>query len=319
MNDPKSQFTPDTTSTFLSDLSERDRLWDSHRRRTTQVEQIYQCSEVYRGYAERMHVCSTFLDFRLVPDEELLKLKLSHAMFCHVRLCPVCQWRRSLMWHCKALKIIPKVLQAYPTYRWLFLTLTAKHVPASELRIELKHLNESFKRLSKLKDFPAEGWIKCVEVTHSKTTNGYAHPHFHVLMTVKPSYFGANYLSLEKWRSMWEKSARLDYRSQIDITTFKHSKERLDGIKNLTRMLCETIKYQVKESDLTRDPEWTLELTEQLKGTRAISTGGILKSYFRELENESEDLIGKGNEEEETLGHVFVMWQRDCQRYVVKD
>ena len=319
MNDPKSQFIPDTTSTFLSDLSERDRLWDSHRRKTTQVEQIYQRSEFYRDYAERMHVCSTFLDFRLVPDEELLKLKLSHAMFCHVRLCPVCQWRRSLMWHCKALKIIPKVLEAYPTYRWLFLTLTAKHVPASELRIELKHLNESFKRLSKLKDFPAEGWIKCVEVTHSKTTNGYAHPHLHVLMIVKPSYFGVNYLSLEKWRSMWEKSARLDYRSQIDITTFKHSKERLDGIKNLTRMLCETIKYQVKESDLTRDPEWTLELTEQLKGTRAISTGGILKPYFRELENKSEDLIGKGDKEEETLGHVFVMWQRDCQRYVVKD
>ncbi len=319
MNDPKSQFIPDTTSTFLSDLSKRDRLWDSHRRKTTQVEQIYQCSEVYRDYAERMHVCSTFLDFRLVPDEELLKLKLSHAMFCHVRLCPVCQWRRSLMWHCKALKIIPKVLEAYPTYRWLFLTLTAKHVPVSELRIELKHLNESFKRLSKLKDFPAEGWIKCVEVTHSKTTNGYAHPHFHVLMIVKSSYFGTNYLSLEKWRSMWEKSARLDYRCQIDITTFKHSKECLDGTKNLTRMLCETIKYQVKESDLTRDSEWTLELTEQLKGTRVISTGGILKPYFRELENESEDLIGKGDEEEETLGHVFAIWRRDCQRYIIND
>ena len=194
MNDSKSQSTPDTTSTFLSDLSERDRLWDSHRKKTTQVERIYQRSEAHQDYAERMHVCSTFLDFRLVPDEELLKLKLSHAMFCHVRLCPVCQWRRSLMWHCKALTIIPKVLEAYPTYRWLFLTLTAKHIPASDLRTELKHLNKSFERLSKLKDFPGEGWIKCVEVTHSKTTKGYAHPHFHVLMIVKPSYFGVNYL-----------------------------------------------------------------------------------------------------------------------------
>ena len=319
MNDPKSQFIPDTTSTFLSDLSERDRLWDFHRSKTTQVEQIYQRSEIYQDYAERMHVCSTFLDFRLVPHEELLKLKLSHAMFCHVRLCPVCQWRRSLMWHCKALMIIPKVLEAYSTYRWLFLTLTAKHVPASNLRTELKHLNKSFERLSKLKSFPGEGWIKCVEVTHSKTTNGYAHPHLHVLMVVKPSYFGVNYLSLEKWRSMWQKSARFDYRPQVDIRTFKHLKQGLDDIKNLTRMLCETIKYQVKESDLIRDSEWTLELTEQLKGTRAISTGGILKPYFRELENESEDLIGKGDEEEETLGHVFAMWQRDCQRYVVKD
>jgi plasmid rolling circle replication initiator protein Rep len=80
--------------------------------------------------------------------------------------------------------------------------LTAKHVPASDLKTELKHLNKSFERLSKLKNFPAEGWIKCVEVTYSKTTNGYAHPHFHVLMIVKRSYFGVNYLSLEKWRFM---------------------------------------------------------------------------------------------------------------------
>lgn len=318
MNDIKSQSTPDTTSTFLTDLSERDRSWDAHRKKTTQVERIYQRSEAYQDYAERMHVCSTFLDFRLVPDEELLKLKLSHAMFCHVRLCPVCQWRRSLRWHCKALTIIPKVLEAYPTYRWLFLTLTARHVPASDLRTELKHLNKSFERLSKLKDFPAQGWIKCVEVTHSKTTNGYAHPHLHVLMIVKSTYFNTNYLSLEKWRSMWAKSARLDYHCQVHITTFKKTGNSLDETKNLTRMLCETIKYQVKELDLTRNSEWTLELTEQLKGTRAISTGGILKEYFRELENESEDLIGKGDEDEETLGHIFVMWRYDCQRYVIK-
>lgn len=311
MKHSKSQFTPDTTLNFLSDLSERDRSWDSHRRKTTQVEQIYQTSNSHQDYAKRMHVCSTFLDFRLVPGEEELKLKLSQAMFCHVRFCPVCQWRRSLAWHAKALTIVPRVLEAYPTYRWLFLTLTVKNVPITSLREELKHLNESFKRLIKLKDFPAEGWLKCTEVTRSQ--DGSAHPHFHVLMVVKPTYFNRNYLSLDKWRSMWRKSARLDYDPQIHIKTFKNTET------NLTQVLCEVIKYQVKESDLTVSSQWTLELTEQLKKTRSISTGGILKSYFRELENEPEDLIGKGDEEEETLGHVYAVWQRDCQKYVIKD
>ena len=319
LKDIKSQHFPDTTFTFLSDLSERDRLWDSHRKKTTQVERIYQHSEAHQGYAERMKACSTFLDFRLVPDEELLKLKLSHAMFCHVRLCPVCQWRRSNVWHAKALTIIPKVLEDYLTYRWLFLTLTTKHVPAPDLRAELKHLNKSFERLSKLKFFPGEGWIKCIEVTHSKTTDGYAHPHLHVLMIVKSTYFSANYLSLDKWREMWTKSARLDYRCQVDIKTYQKTGKSSDEIKNLTQILCEVIKYQVKESDLTAHPEWILELTDQLKKTRSISVSGILKPYFRELENELEDLIGKGDEEEETLGHVFAIWRRDCQRYIIKD
>lgn len=337
LNDFKSQPSPDNTPTFLSDLSERDRLWDKHRKKTTEVERIYQRSPYHQGYAVRMQVCSLFLDFRLVPGEEILKLKLSEAKFCHVRFCPLCQWRRSLNWHRKALTIIPQVLDDYPTYRWLFVTLTAKHVPITNLREELKHLNESFARFSKLKAYPGEGWIKCTEVTYSKTTKGYAHPHFHVLMIVKSTYFSANYLSIDKWRNMWAKSARLDYFCQVDVKTFKKEKYslndvknltgksleeiKLDEMKNLTRMLCETIKYQVKESDLTRDPEWTLELTKQLKGTRSISVAGILTPYFRDLVDEAEeDLIGKGEgEDEETLAHIFAIWRHDCQRYVIKN
>lgn len=319
LKDSKSQSTPDNTPTFLADLSKRDAKWDSHREKTTQVERIYQTSEAHQDYAERMKLCSTFLDFRLVPSEEELKLKLSHAMFCHVRFCPVCQWRRSVQWHAKALTIIPKILEVYPTYRWLFLTLTLKHVPVSDLREQVKYLNKSFERFSQLKKFPGEGWIKCVEVTYSKTTRGYAHPHLHILMIVKPSYFGVSYLKIEKWRTMWAKSARINYHVQFDVDAIEESGKRSEDIANLTHILCETVKYQVKESDLTRDPTWTIAITEQLKGTRAISTAGILKAYMRELENEPEDLIGKGEEEEETLGHVFAIWRRDCQRYVIKN
>jgi len=56
--------------------------------------------------------------------------------------------------------------------------------------------------------------------------------------------------------------------------------------------LAEVIKYSVKESDLTADREWFLELTRQLHRTKAIAVGGILRDYFRELEQEPEDLIG---------------------------
>ena len=148
---------------------------------------------------------------------------------------------------------------------------------------------------------------------------GYAHPHLHILMIVKPSYFGIGYLTVEKWRSMWAKSARIDYRSQIHITTFKKTGRSADELVNLTRLLCEAIKYQVKESDLTRDPAWTLEITDQLKGTRSISTAGILKAYMKELENEPDDLIGSDGEDDETVGHIYALWRRDCQRYVIKD
>lgn len=299
-------------NSLLADLSPSDCSWDGHRSQASKVENYYRSFANYQGYAERMSVCSLFLDFKLVPADEVLKLKLSTASFCRVRFCPVCQWRRSLMWHSKALKILPSVLEAYPTYRWLMLTLTIKNVPITDLRATLTHLNKSFERLSQLKYFPAEGWLKCSEVTRNARTNE-AHPHFHILMMVKPSYFGVNYLSFDKWRSMWRKSARLDYDPEIEVKTFKDTDADLFGV------ISEVIKYQVKESDLTANRDWFLELSQQLHKTRAISTGGILKNYFKQLENEPDDLIGKGDEDEETVGHLYFAWMAYMNQYQLRD
>jgi plasmid rolling circle replication initiator protein Rep len=294
--------------TPLVALSPTDKPWDTHRKHSTIVEGHYRASTNHKSYAERMSVCSLFLDFKQVPSQDSLKLKLSAAHFCRVRWCPVCQWRRSLMWKAKASKILPSVLEAYPKYRWLFVTLTVKNCQIGELRSTITHMNKSFQRLSELKDFPAEGWLKAVEVTRSK--DGTAHPHFHIMMMVKPSYFSTGYLSLDKWKSMWAKSLRIDYEPQIDIKALK------DKGANFSALLSEVIKYQVKESDLVVDRDWFIELTKQLHKTRAISSGGILKQYLRELEDEPEDLIGEGDEDvDDTLGHLFFAWMQHYQQY----
>lgn len=53
-----------------------------------------------------------------------------------------------------------------------------------------------------------------------------------------------------------------------------------------------------KESDLVADKEWFLELNWQMHKMGSIATGGVLKDYLRELEEEPEDLIGKDEENE---------------------
>ena len=112
----------------LSDLSQRDKPWDKHRGNADVVSGYYAGSE-FQDYSNRVHDCSELLDFKLVPDESegMLKLKLNTARFCRVRHCPVCQWRRSLMWKAKAYKILPRIVEDYPKYRWLFVTLTVRN------------------------------------------------------------------------------------------------------------------------------------------------------------------------------------------------
>ena len=89
----------------LSELSQRDKPWDKHRKNADTIANYYRATEEYDQYSSRMDFCSQLLDFRMVMDDEAVRLKLSNIRFCRVRNCPVCQWRRSLMWKAKAFKI----------------------------------------------------------------------------------------------------------------------------------------------------------------------------------------------------------------------
>ena len=297
-----------TDAPGLAELSDRDQVWDKHRANADKVCNHYRSSKDFNQYSERISFCSQLLDFRLVPEPEegVLKLKLSASRFCRVRTCPVCQWRRSLMWKAKAYQALPKVTKDFPKHRWLFLTLTVKNCPVEELRSTLNHLNKSFVRLTKLKDWPADGWIKSVEVTRGR--DGNAHPHLHALLMVPASYFGAGYVSQDRWVEMWRSSARLDYNPQTHIKAIaKHH--------NPTSIVPEILKYQVKESDLVANREWFLELTKQLHKTRAVAVGGVLRGYMKELECEPEDLVGNTNEGEVDEGHLYFGWRRKQKKY----
>jgi len=131
---------------YLSTLSPTDRLWDIHRAHAQVV------ANLYRGtldhLATRIDACSSHLGFDLAPAPSTgeVRLKLLEARFCRVRHCPVCQWRRSLMWKARLLEVLPQIEQAHPTARWIFLTLTVRNCELSELRSTLKHMNEAWRR-----------------------------------------------------------------------------------------------------------------------------------------------------------------------------
>ncbi|QLE50677.1 replication protein [Nostoc sp. C057] len=260
-----------------------------------------------------MKICSELLKFQLVPDESegILELKLSDARFCRVRHCPVCQWRRSLMWKARAYKILPQVVTDYPNYRWLFVTLTVKNCQIKELRENLDSINKAFKRFTELKVWPAKGWVKSIEVTKGRDGVS-AHPHLHILAMVPPSYFSHAYLSHAKWVALWQQCLRIDYHPVVHTSAIaKHH--------NPSLLIPEILKYQVKESDLVGDREWFLELTRQLHKSRAIAVGGILRQYMRELEEKNQDLIDESEETDEVDGKsLYFRWERKLQRFNIE-
>jgi plasmid rolling circle replication initiator protein Rep len=297
-----------TQAPSLSEVSPRDRPWDKHRSFADKVESFYRSSREFQRYGERIHDCADLLRFGLqLSDNDAIKLKLRAAKFCRLRHCPVCQWRRSLKWKAKAYQVLPRIVADYPEYRWLFLTLTQKNVPITELRETLKQMNRGFKRLTELKIFPAVGWLRSTEVTRGR--DGGSHPHFHCLLLVSKSYFGRNYIRKDEWVELWRKCMRLDYNPILDVQAVKQGSKPMELVPEL-------LKYITKESDLVADKEWFLELTRQMHKMRAISTGGILKEYLRELEEEPTDLIGESDDPDGVdEGSLYFNWRRKEKKY----
>ena len=218
------------------------------------------------------------------------------------------------MWKARAYKILPTVVEAYPKYRWLFLTLTVRNCTITELRDILLWMSKSWRRMIERKKFPAVGWIRSTEVTRSK--DGLAHPHFHCLLLVKPSYFsGQAYMKQKNWVEFWKSCLRVDYDPVVDIRAIRRENSPVE-------LIPEILKYCVKESDLVADSEWFIELTKQMHKMRTVATGGVLKKYLKQLEEEPEDLIGRDEnktEEEIDEGHLLFGWESKVKKYKMID
>jgi hypothetical protein len=224
------------------------------------------------------------------------------------------------MWQARFLKALPSIEAAYPSARWLFLTLTVRNCSITDLRATIQDMNKAWHRLVKRQEFGSVlGWIRTTEVTRGR--DGSAHPHFHVLLMVRSSYFsGKGYVKQERWVDLWRECARLDYRPSVRIQVVKpKSGTKPGGTESPLRWaVSETLKYAVKPEDmLNRD--WLLELTRQVYRLRFIASGGVLKDMLREAEETERDLLLADDGEDSEGGEptLFFNWRRDIKRYVL--
>jgi len=290
-----------TDTEYLSVLSPDDVKFDIHKKNANEVSKLYkrEGKQGLQGFmsgsrvvsfdqlSAKISCCGSWLKFAEFVSGTV---KLIDARFCHAPNCPMCQWRRSLLWRAKFLALVPTIKEQYPKHRWVFLTLTVRNCQVSDLKTTLKHMRESYNRMRGLADYPFDGYIRSVEVTRAydwydkkgnfiarhgltwfykqpesirKTWKAKAtdevHPHFHVLALVPASYFGDRYVKHERWVEMWAQSLRVQYNPSVYIETIKPRKGKNQDItpenleqdeSGLIKAICDTLKYTVKEQDL---------------------------------------------------------------------
>ena len=301
----------------LSVRSPAQSVWDTHRHDSTLVSNLYLNSE-FNNYHRRMEDCSSRLDFEQVPDPETgeVNIKLKNTFFCRVRHCPVCQWRKSLFWKSRFYKALPTIMEQHKSGRWLFLTLTVKNCKIDELNKTIGIMNNAFRKMCKRKHFLKYnlGFVKTIEVTRNDKDNT-AHPHFHVLLLQKSTYFKnkESYMTQYEWAELWRDCLNInDYFPVVDIRAVKKTKSS----EELVDAVAETLKYAVKPADMIADRGWFLEMTNQLFKSRLLSTGGVLKNSFKEDVNEEEMLLLEDEQDNnDSLGLITFNWYKTLFKY----
>lgn len=325
---PKSgKIPPNPAESTLSSYSEKDKVWDKHRSQSLDVEAIYAQAADFEKYAKRISDCSGVLRFGWRDDLETgeSRLRLKEAQFCRVRYCPTCQWRRSLMQQARFLQALPAITEQYPRHRWVLLTLTVRNCSIHELRDTLQNMNKSWKRLIKRPEFRlVDGWIRSTEVTRGK--DGSAHPHFHCLLMVPPRMLtGKAYVTQSRWTELWQECSKLDYKPVVDVRVVRDRKQKSDQSQNQNSGVIgaiETLKYSVKPSDMTDDPDWFLELTRQTHKLRFLAAGGVLKAAIRDTEKSSDaemvhagDADAEGEDDGSRIAFNFRRAERKYRRF----
>lgn len=327
-----------TGLSYLTDLSRKDKPWDKNKASADGFKTLYMGTS-YHAYGHRIANCSRRLVFNVgTQDNKKKRYRLKIAMFCRVPRCPVCSRRRALKWNNKTRQIMFRVLESYPKSRFIMLCFTLENPDLIDLRSTLDQMNKAWRKLVKRNEWKAYGWIRTTEVTRADDDK--AHPHYHALLMVPPSYFSSNYITHERWRELWGECLKVSYLPQVNIQAVKPKKGVLNEQETeaVISAAVEVIKYAVKPSSILRDDcdqqtpgqrvrmtnqEWLVELTTQLHKSRLIATGGVLKDYFRELEDERkverEDLrkvrervIAEPDPDEK---EVVFNWQPNVKRY----
>ena len=274
----------------------KSRKWNQYKKQSLAVSSAYRTFEGAGTFSKRMEDCRAWLRFLSCPSGH--GLLLVAAIFCQCRLCPLCQWRRSLIMFHQIKELAHEHIKHYKSDIPLLLTLTVPNVSAKKLSGRLGLMQKSWDRLMKRNPIKrvCRSWFRALEITYNGTREDY-HPHFHVLIMVPGSYFQRNrdlYIDRDEWLRMWQEATGLTEITQVDIRRVK----KLRKGTAIESVAAEVAKYVTKPGDYVRELsnglcEANAKVVEALHGAlrrrRLVAFGGKFKEYRKQLKMQDID------------------------------
>lgn len=257
---------------------------------------INNSAAIIQEQAEKVRLCGTRITVGTVQGKE----KVTSANFCRLRLCPLCQRRKSL----KTYAEISRLVAALPSRTWVHIVLTLRNVSAAELQQTIDKLfkdSTALLRKNSQMQNAFNGALRCLEVTYNSESKTF-HPHLHILLTGDKSLNNNSRkrISRKLLQQLWKEAAQLDYLPQVHIDYTVD-----EGV------VAEIAKYCVKPLELQLPSDERAQVIEQLytvlHGRRLVQSYGEIRTTLARLKidlNASPENGTKDNSE--TTEQMFV-------------
>jgi hypothetical protein len=241
---------------------------------------------------------------------------------CNRRACPMCEWRRSLVWRGRLMPGLDAFFDAHPTHRAIFLTLTVKNVPLVGLRQSVREVHAAWKRLTEWSGFPSDFWFRRTEFTLGRPSfdddlpqpprpkkapaaggpepaeahqlkraaldlsppgaGVWVHPHIHALLLVPASYFSHGYVRKSEWAAQWQMAGRLDYSPVVDVRRAAAKFTTGEAFYDAKAAGIEAMKYAIKAADMLKMAADLPEFIHQTRGHRLVAMSKKLRDFVPE-------------------------------------
>lgn len=301
------------TGEILTDQSAsgRERPWAEKKKANQKLYKLFQIARrsdvtvITENGLEKLHHCAEHLIFKQCPNHSSEK-HLIKGDFCRNRLCPVCNWRKSLKMFSQMSEIVEKMTDDRRDLRFIFLTLTVRNCEGDKLSEIIDHMNKAFALLTNKSQTLAIaksikkyilGYFKALEVTYNTKDDTY-HPHLHVVLAVPNSYFTRGFTRTTKWVEVWQKCLGVDYKPVVDVRSVDCADKGA---------ICEITKYAVKgeylQNGITEEQAAgaVAVLAKALKSRRLVGFGGLfreIRKFLKQDDIEAGDLIHVTGEQE---------------------
>lgn len=311
---------------FLQDKkNDKDNPWIPKKIRSLRVADSFKRLG-HEDRSLRIRFCGSSLQF--LKNLETGEKRLLVADFCKERLCPMCQWRKSLKVFHQVSRVMDVIEIEHKNLVPLFLTLTVNNCSGDLLSSEVDGVLKGWHHLLEHWTIRkvVKGWFRALEITYDDeryiSSERYKkrkaeydrkgikagdlnpnydtfHPHIHAVVLVDKSYFkGSDYLETTDWVRLWRTALGVDYDPICDI-------RKVRNYKGKKKAVAEVAKYTLKDTDFVKaDLDLMDKLVETLfyalTGRRLHAFGGTMKKVAKQIkldDIEKGDLVNVSGEE----------------------